>query len=435
MIKEKIKTNKSSNQENYKNQGSDNWAMRLNYKPLGKYIQPVDERNTALEDLPLMGLSVSKVFFPTIANLVGTDMKTYKIVYRNQFTYIADTSRRGDKIAIALNDRFDKMLVSQAYTPFEVKDSNELAPEYLMMWFRRPEFDRYARFKSHGSARETFDWEEMCNTLLPIPHINKQKEIVKEYNTIQNRIVLNQQLIQKLEETAQAIYREWFVEYEFPDENGKPYKSSGGEMIWNEELGKEIPNGWRMGKLENISNQLMGFAFKGEQYVNDSGVSVLRGENVSEKFLRWDNHKKWNDEITPRMEKCYLQENDIVIGMDGSKVGKNWAVVSKYDLPLLLAQRVSCLRGKKKAYQNFIFYSMCVLDFENYVSQVQTGTSIPHISGQQIFNFPVLIAIDSVIEKFDNAVSRITKHKSNIIQENQKLTELKDLLLSKLASV
>ena len=100
--------------------------MRLNYKPLGKYIQVVDERNGALEDLPLMGLSVSKVFFPTIANLVGTDMSTYKIVYKNQFTYIADTSRRGDKIAIALNERLDKMIVSQAYTPFEVIDTNEL---------------------------------------------------------------------------------------------------------------------------------------------------------------------------------------------------------------------------------------------------------------------------------------------------------------------
>src|SRR5690554_5264622 len=169
--------------------------MRSNYKPLGKYIQPVIGRNEKLEDLPLMGLSVSKVFFPTIANLVGTNMATYKVVYRNQFTYIADTSRRGDKIAIALNDIHDKMLVSQAYTPFEVKDTSQLEPEYLMMWFRRLEFDRYARFKSHGSAREIFDWEEMCNVKLPVPPIDQQREIVSEYNTIQNRIKLNEQLI------------------------------------------------------------------------------------------------------------------------------------------------------------------------------------------------------------------------------------------------
>ncbi len=212
--------------------------MKSSYKALGQYIKLIDERNTALEDLPLLGLSVSKVFFPTIANLVGTDMKTYKIVYRNQFTYIADTSRRGDKIAISLNSIFDKMLVSQAYTPFEVKDTKEIDPEYLMMWFRRPEFDRYARFKSHGSAREIFDWEEMCNVKLPIPSIAKQREIVKEYNVIQYRIALNQQLIQKLEETAQAIYKQWFVDFEFPDENGRPYKSNNGEMVFNEELQK-----------------------------------------------------------------------------------------------------------------------------------------------------------------------------------------------------
>ena len=186
--------------------------MPSNYKRLGDYIQVVNERNKNLENLPLMGLSVSKVFFPTIANLVGTDMSTYKIVYKNQFTYIADSSRRGGKIAIALNDKYDKMLVSQAYTPFEVIDENKLLPEYLMMWFRRPEFDRYARFMSHGSAREIFDWGEMCETLLPIPTIEKQQEIVREYNTIQNRIALNNQLISKLEETAQAIYKQWFVE-------------------------------------------------------------------------------------------------------------------------------------------------------------------------------------------------------------------------------
>lgn len=407
--------------------------MRSNYKALGKYIQVVEERNSALEDLPLMGLSVSKVFFPTIANLVGTDMTTYKIVYKNQFTYIADTSRRGDKIAIALNDSFDKMLVSQAYTPFEVKDTNELDPEYLMMWFRRPEFDRYARFKSHGSAREIFDWAEMCSTLLPIPSITKQREIVKEYNTVVNRIKLNQQLIQKLEETAQAIYKQWFADFEFPDENGLPYKSNGGEME-DSELG-EIPKGWKVGKLENIADQIMGFAFKGGQYVNDEGVSVLRGENVSERFLRWDNHKRWNDEIIPRMKKCFLKENDIVIGMDGSKVGKNWAMVSNYNLPLLLAQRVSCLRAKMKEYQNFIFYSMCVLDFESYVAQVQTGTSIPHISGQQIFDFPIVVPERKVVEKFDHFISKMVKHDFNMNAENQQLENFRNLLLSKLSTI
>jgi len=408
---------------------------KSNYIKIGEHIQLVDERNKGLQVKQLLGLSISKQFIPSVANIIGTDMANYKIIRKNQFACSTMQVRRDKKMPVALLKEVDEAIISQAYPIFEVKNEKELLPEYLMMWFSRSEFDREACFHAVGGVRGSLEWEDFENLQLPIPTITRQREIVKEYNVIQNRIAINQQLIQKLEETAQAVYREWFVEFEFPDENGKPYKSSGGEMVWCEELGKEIPKGWEMRTLENITNQLMGFAFKGEQYVSDSGVSVLRGENVSEKFLRWDNHKRWNEEINPRMKKCYLLENDIVIGMDGSKVGKNWAVVSKYDLPLLLAQRVSCLRGKKKVYQNFIFYSMCVLDFENYVSQVQTGTSIPHISGQQIFNFPILVPDDIVINKFDHSISKMVTHKSNIVQENQKLTELKDLLLSKLATI
>jgi type I restriction enzyme S subunit len=201
--------------------------MKSNYKSLGKYIQPVVGRNNDLGDLPLVGLSIQKKFIPSIANTIGTDMSTYRIIERNQFAYGPVTSRNGDKITIALFNDFDKALISQAYIPFEVKDRNELDPEYLMMWFRRPEFDRYARFKSHGSAREIFDWEEMCNTQLPVPPISKQREIVKEYNTIQKRIELNQQMIEKLEETAQAIYREWFVEWFGMRSWGKRFRRDG----------------------------------------------------------------------------------------------------------------------------------------------------------------------------------------------------------------
>jgi type I restriction enzyme, S subunit len=139
--------------------------MKANHKPLGHYIQPVVGRNIDLGNLPLMGLSIQKKFIPSIANTIGTDMSTYRIIERNQFAYGPVTSRNGDKITIALFKAFDKALISQAYIPFEVKDHNELNPEYLMMWFSRPEFDRYARFKSHGSAREIFDWEEICNTV------------------------------------------------------------------------------------------------------------------------------------------------------------------------------------------------------------------------------------------------------------------------------
>jgi type I restriction enzyme S subunit len=180
--------------------------MKSNYKRLGDYIQEVNIRNRDLIDVPLLGVSIKKVLMPSIANTIGTDMSTYKFIQKNQFAYGPVTSRNGDKISIALLEENDSAMVSQAYTVFEVIDENEVLPEYLMMWFRRPEFDRYARFMSHGSAREIFSWTELSDTLLPIPSVEKQQEIVKEYNIIQNRITLNKQLITKLEETVQAIY-------------------------------------------------------------------------------------------------------------------------------------------------------------------------------------------------------------------------------------
>ncbi|MDD2577737.1 MAG: restriction endonuclease subunit S, partial [Bacteroidales bacterium] len=219
--------------------------MKSNYKRIGDYIQHVDERNKGLKVDKLLGISISKQFIPSVANIIGTDMENYKIISKNQFACSLMQVRRDKKMPVALLQDFDKAIISQAYPVFEVKDKKELIPEYLMMWFSRSEFDRETCFHAVGGVRGSLEWEDFCDLKLPIPSIEKQREIVEEYNTIQNRITLNQNLIQKLESTAKAIYKEWFVDFEFPDENGKPYKSNGGEMVWNEQLGKEIPKGWK----------------------------------------------------------------------------------------------------------------------------------------------------------------------------------------------
>ena len=179
--------------------------MKEGYRLLGDFIRQVDVRNTEGKEENLLGVSVQKMFIPSIANTVGTDFTKYKVVKRGQFTYIPDTSRRGDKIGIALLTDYDEGLVSNIYTVFEVKDENELLPEYLMLWFSRPEFDRYARFKSHGSVREIMDWDEMCKVELPVPSIEKQRSIVKAYNTITDRIELKRKINDNLANTEQAI--------------------------------------------------------------------------------------------------------------------------------------------------------------------------------------------------------------------------------------
>ena len=175
--------------------------MEKGYKILGNYIRLVDERNRNLAITKLLGVSISKKFIPSIANIVGTDLSNYKIVRTGQFAYGPVTSRNGEKISIAYLDEED-CIISSSYTVFEVENKEELDPEYLMLWFSRPEFDRYARYKSHGSVREIFDWNELCMVELPVPDIEKQRKIVKAYKTITDRIALKQKINDNLAATS-----------------------------------------------------------------------------------------------------------------------------------------------------------------------------------------------------------------------------------------
>ena len=375
-----------------------------NLKRLGDYIRPVDVRNRDLKVTRLLGVSITKEFMPSIANIVGTDLSTYKVVTKGQFAYGPVTSRNGDKISVALLDEFDDAIISQAYSVFEVIDKNALEPEYLMMWFRRSEFDRYARFKSHGSAREVFDWDEMCEVLVPIPSIEKQREIVAEYNTLQNRIETNKKLIATLEQTACTIYQKMFQE--------------DSSIV--------------KGRIGDLCKSFSGFPFDGERYSETEGVVALRGENVTEQSLRWDTVKRFNDEITERIAKCYLQEWDVVIGMDGSKVGKNWSLVTEYDLPLLLAQRVTRLRADSVEKQLYLYMSLKMEKFSEYVSRVNTGSTILHISGPQIEDFPIVIPSDVQLKILKQEYVPLFESIKERRRENQLLTQMQTLLLSKM---
>jgi type I restriction enzyme S subunit len=408
--------------------------MRSNYKPLGKYIQPVVGRNDDLGDLPLVGLSIQKKFIPSIANTIGTDMTTYRIIEKNQFAYGPVTSRNGDKITIALFNDFDKALISQAYTPFEVKDNSELDPEYLMMWFRRPEFDRYARFKSHGSAREIFDWEEMCNTLLPVPHIDKQREIVKEYNVIQNRINLNQQLIQKLEETAQAIYREWFVEFEFPDENGKPYKSNGGEMVWNEELGKEIPKVWVVSNLDSEFKITIGRTPPRieEEWFRSTEDSIdwvsIKDMANCDTYIFETNEKLTNVAV----KKFSIPKIPINTTMLSFKMTVGKLAITTKEMLSNEAIAHFGIKSDSKLTTEFIY---CFLDYFKFNALGTTSSIVDSINTKMIKEIKILVPQKGVIMSFDKVISNIFLIKKMKERENQKLTELKDLLLSKLATI
>lgn len=192
-------------------------ANSVNWVRLEEYIEPCDERNSegkyTLNDV--RGISTDKKFIPTKANMDGVSLSSYKVVNKNEFAYVADTSRRGDKIALALNTTTYSILISSIYTTFKSKDLNKLLPEYLFLLLSRNEFDRYSRFNSWGSARETFDWSELCRVEIPLPSIEVQQELVNTYNGLKALAEQNEALIEPLTKACEAMVVD--CKYKYPE--------------------------------------------------------------------------------------------------------------------------------------------------------------------------------------------------------------------------
>jgi type I restriction enzyme S subunit len=378
--------------------------MKSNYKRLGNYIRQVDVRNRDLAVERLLGLSVNKQFIPSIANTIGTDMSNYKVVAPSQFVYIADTSRRGDKIAIALLGGQGKAIVSAIYTVFEITNEMELLPEYLMMWFRRPEFDRYARFKSHGSAREVFEWSEMCEVLLPVPSIDEQRKIVAEYQAIKQRIENNRRLIATLEATAQTIYRKMFVDDIDPE---------------------NLPDGWRMGTIGEFCKE------------TKSGGTPSRS---NPKF--WDNHQyRWlkSGEVANNVvfdTEEYISED----GLNGSSaklIPEGAVVMAMYGATASQVAYLACSTTTNQACCNMItnsyeesayLYYHC-LTYQKEIKRLANGGAQENLSQDLICAQPIIIAdTKSTYEP----LSKFLKTKISYSSEIVKLEGLLSLYLSKL---
>ena len=359
----------------------------MEYKRLGDYIREVNVRNLDLKVTNLLGVSISKEFMPSIANTIGTDMSTYKIVGRRQFAYGPVTSRNGDKVSIALLDDYDNAIISQAYTVFEVIDHEQLLPEYLMMWFRRPEFDRYARFHSHGSAREIFDWDELCDVMLPIPSITRQREIVSEYETLTNRIRLNNQMIQHLEATAQALYRKTFVE----------------------NIDKEnLPEGWKMGTLGEVATFKYGKLAEKHVRSKEYPYPVFSGYAVT----------GYTDEYT-------LKEPTIVIIARGD-AGTGRICMSPKEC--FLSNLAIAIETKDVLIKDYLYYHLLDSD----TMSLRSGSAQAQITINNVEPFEIMIPAKEVCMDFTQKVE--TLYQAILIkkQEIERLTELQSLLLAKM---
>jgi type I restriction enzyme S subunit len=354
--------------------------MKSNYKLLGHFITRVDVRNKDLQTTNLKGLSMKKEFRDSTSNIVGVDLSKYKLVPKNHFACDFMSVIRVHKLPVVHQNSDELIIVSPAYTVFKVIDENILNPEYLMMWFRRPEFDRYADFRCDSAIRGGFKWEELGEVELPIPSIEKQREIVKEYNTIIKRIKLNETLNQKLEDTAQALYKHWFVDFEFPNADGKSYKTSGGEMVWNEELDMAVPLGWIVNDLEELIEYRKGNPFKSVDYI-ENGNPIVRVSDLTQKSIDFRECLFVSNEIASLNSEHILLSNDIIITSVGSwphnplsVVGKVVKVPNVNEEPLL-NQNMVRIRTIDKKLQLLLFTILSRKEFSEYVISGAQGSA------------------------------------------------------------
>lgn len=177
--------------------------------PIGEYIEPVELKNDDLkfEIEAVRGISIEKKFIQTKADMKDVNLRPYLVIQPNDFAYVTVTSRNGEKISVALNDSDTTYICSSSYVVFRSKDVEKLLPQYLMLYFSRPEFNRYARYNSWGSARETFDWSEMCNIQIPIPDIKIQKAIAEIFTVYITRKRINEQLKAQIKNICPILIR------------------------------------------------------------------------------------------------------------------------------------------------------------------------------------------------------------------------------------
>lgn len=378
--------------------------MKSNYRRLGNYIKGIKLRNKEERAEQLLGINIDKYFMPSVANIVGTDLSVYKIVKKNQFACNRMHVGRDYRLPLSMSNSDEEFIVSPAYDVFEIQDTTILNPEFLMMWFSRKEFDRNAWFYTDADVRGGLPWKSFCDMKLPIPSIDKQKEIVNEYNAIQNRISLNQQLIQKLEEAAHAIYSEWFVER--ADNNSSKIKLI--ELVQTQ-----------YGYTETATSEAIGPKF-------------LRITDIAQNKIDWANvpYCKITD---CDFEKYRLKPGDIVVARTGATAGHSKRLHKHFPDCVFASFLVRLIPNDIK-WSLFLGLSVDNQNYRNFILSNAEGSAQPQANATLLTSYLVNKPDESKILEFNRIVEPIFDLIEKYQLESQKLTELKELLLSRLAN-
>ena len=385
--------------------------MKEDYRTLGEYIQTVDNRNRDLSITNLLGVSIEKRFIPSIANIVGTDLSNYKVVKTGQFAYGPVTSRNGEKISIAYLDG-DDCIVSSSYTVFEVVNKEELDSEYLMLWFSRPEFDRYARYKSHGSVREIFDWNELCAVELPVPSIGEQKNIVKAYKTITDRIALKKQINDNLLSQAQTYFNLFFAD---------------------KDIEKPLPQDWKVAKVgdycvDNIANLSKSDKFESILYLDTGSITSNYISELQELNLL-------TDEI-PSRAKRKATHGDIIYSTVRPNL-RHYGLLQNPPENLIVSTGFAVLHNKGLDISNdFLFMWLTndsILEYLQAIAENSVST-YPSLNVSDLMNVNIIVPDTDTLKRITQFLSSVFTTISENNNQIQMLSNSLDVLLPKLLS-
>lgn len=403
--------------------------MPSNYKPIGDYIQKLKVRNSKDIYSELLGINIDKFFMPSVANVVGTNLSRYLIVKPGQFACNRMHVGRDYRIPVALSEKEEPFIVSPAYDVFEIKDTSILLPEYLMMWFRRAEFDRNAWFYTDADVRGGLAWDAFCSIELPVPSIEKQRENVKEYNVVKNRIKLNEEINQKLEETAQALYKHWFVDFEFPNKKGKPYKSSGGKMVYNEELDKEIPEGWRIIKVKDFCTDMKSGGTpsrRNKNYWENGTIPWLKTGEIKNNIIL-STEEYISEKGLKNSSAKILPQNSILMSMYGANAGE----VGFLKIEATTNQACCAMVCNSVVDASFLYYHLVVN--QNFNHSQAIGGAQQNLSKDYIEKIKLIVPSNG-FKKMDFFRSFIEKRENNT-KQIQIFTELQKVVLSRMSLV
>ena len=384
---------------------------KAEYNRLGDYIREVNVRNRELKVTKLVGLTIDKAFIPSVANVIGTDLSNYKVIQKEQFACSLMQVSRDEKMPVAMFEE-NEAIMSPAYPMFEVIDKTALMPQYLMMWFSRSEFDREASYYAVGGVRGSLTWEDFCNMRLPIPSITRQREIVSEYETLTNRIRLNNQMIQHLEATAQALYRKTFVD----------------------NIDKEnLPEGWRMGTLGDLCVISSSKRIFESEYCH-RGVPFYRGKEITQ--------KKNGEQISDLIFISQTRYNELVRDYGKPKCGDilltavgtigNSYMVQEEEFYFKDGNIVWLHNFIATGASGYIYEFFQSQSFEKLISEIAIGSTQKALTIQSLTQLEMPIPNKKSLQTFGNSIQIIYNDIKIKRQENDKLTKLQSLLLAKM---